>query len=286
LPLTFLKVAQLPVADVAAAAPAPQAVRHARTSATKTPRKRLFQGKDIAQKASSPVPKQKIVVLPSAKKPVASRTKPSSVAAPGQKKSKTKPEPRTLPTRAVKNKSKSVISLTSDSEYEEEDIAEESSATASSEDAEGGEDLGADSADEQDALADAEDVGSVLSGDFVEDDDLMDTDNVRDEEEEELTEEPLTKRIRVTIEQPSRSASAPKSTQKSAKKPVTTPVRTTLPPIIYGQNLGPGFTEKRRLAAIAQKQAELEQLYAQSPLSGKKRTRPMTEQEKFDEETI
>jgi hypothetical protein len=151
---------------------------------------------------------------------------------------------------------------------------------------EGGEDLGADSADEQDALADAEDVGSVLSGDFVEDDDLMDTDNVRDEEEEELTEEPPTKRIRVTVEQPSRSASAPKSTQKSAKKPVTTPVPTTLPPIIYGQNLGPGFTEKRRLAAIAQKQAELEQLYAQSPLSGQKRTQPMTEQEKFDEETI
>jgi hypothetical protein len=181
----FLKVAQLPIADVAAAVPAPQAARHAPTSATKTPRKRLFQGKDIAQKASSPVPKQKIVVPPSVKKPVASRTKPGSVAAPRRKKSKTKPEPRTLPTRAVKNKSKSVISLTSDSEYEEEDIGEESSGTASSEDAEGGEDLGADSADEQDALADAEDVGSVLSGDFVDDDDLMDTDNVRDEEEGE-----------------------------------------------------------------------------------------------------
>jgi hypothetical protein len=105
-------------------------------------------------------------------------------------------------------------------------------------------------------------------------------------EEEELAEEPPKKRIRVTVEQPSHSTSAPKSTQKSTKKPVTTPVATTLPPIIYGQNLGPGFTEKRRLAAIAQKQAELEQLYAQSPLSGKKRTRPMTKQEKFDEETI
>lgn len=286
--MSCVQVAQLPVADVAAAAPSTQTVRHGLPKDTKTPGKRLFQtpSKGAAQKTLPPAPKEKIIVPPSAKKPAASSSKPSSVTASGH--GDPKVEKRSLPARAAKEKIKDFVVLSSESEYEEEVVEEESSGTASSDAAEGREDLGEDSADEEDAMADMEGTDGELSGDFVDDNDLMDTDNARDDEEGEqaleegMVEEPPRKKIRVEIKQPARSASAPKSGQKSARKP-TTP----LPSVIYGRNLGPGHTEKRRLAAIAQMQAEMEQRQdAQSPLTGKKRARPMTEQEKFDEETV